>query len=258
MTQTSDITESQIQAQLELLRKLKQSGAAAKDCQTAATETFDIWGPAAERLNLKSLQHEMLDLAVELAFPEDYRNLKKLLLESEIMCETLFKTFCLPLRAMLDDLGIEYEIIYRMKSVYSIWRKMRVQNKEFDDMYDLFAVRIIYKTPSESTALSSCPTLESDPKVLQIKQQTLSEMNCEKLCCWRIYSVITALYRIQTDRVKNWIDSPKESGYQALHLTVMGPDCNWIEVQIRSQRMDEIAEHGEANHAKYKGEYATM
>ncbi len=108
-------------------------------------DTLDNLAPEAERMGLSALQHDMQDLAIKVGFPDDYRQIKSLLTESEAMCEIVFKTFTLPIKAMLDAIGLEYELEYRMKSVYSIWRKMRNDHKTFDDVYDLFASRIVYK-----------------------------------------------------------------------------------------------------------------
>ena len=220
-------------------------------------EVMEHWAPEAEKLGLEHLQKELLDKAVKIGYPEDYDNLKTLLIESEAMCENVFKTFALPIRAMLDDLGIEYEFLYRMKSVYSIWREMRIDHKQFDDVYDLFATRIVYKVPgSEPASLMEENCVDCLDEVKAVKDSFCRDIDLEKFYCWRIYNVISMLFRIHPDRIKNWITYPKPSGYQALQLTVMGPDCNWIELQIRSERMNYEAEYGIAAHWKYKAETA--
>lgn len=224
------------------------------DKQQLADEVMENLAPEAERLGLGTLQYAMLNLAVKIGYPEDYSRLKQLLQDSEAMCEIVFKTFALPIKAMLDDAGIEYSFIYRMKSVYSIWRKMRIDHKHFDDVYDLFATRIVYKVPESATPLTSPNSLDALPEVAADKEQLNKEVNMEQLICWRIYNILSMLYRIHPDRIKNWITKPKPSGYQALQMTVMGPDCNWIEIQIRSERMDYEAEYGAAAHWKYKAE----
>lgn len=226
-------------------------------CRQLVDDVMERWAPEAERLGLASTQKELLELAVKVGYPDDYRRLKNLLQESEAMCENVFKTFALPIRAMLDDLGIEYTFLYRMKSVYSIWRKMRIDKKHFDDVYDLFATRIVYKVPDSAPSPLAAPNLLDDiPGMDRVRRATAEDMNLEQFYCWRIYNVLSMLYRIHPDRIKNWITHPKPSGYQALQLTVMGPDCNWIEIQIRSERMDYEAEHGAAAHWKYKAETA--
>lgn len=241
---------------LELLRSIKKNGASQDVIKDACDKAMDTWGPIAERLGMSKIQHEMLDLAVELGYPEDYKELKKLLQDSEAMCENVFKTFALPIHAMLDELGIEYTFKYRMKSIYSIWRKMRVDNKQFDDVYDLFATRIVYKPKDTITPLSKPNNIDNDKDINTVVNDTLSNMDPEIVYCWRIYTIISSLYRIHPDRIRNWITHPKPSGYQALQLTVMGPDCNWIEIQVRSERMDYEAEYGSANHWLYKKETA--
>lgn len=253
----TDNTEEQIRGimhHLELMRQMKEQKVSAEDARSACDEAMETWGPIAERLGLSKEQHEMLDIAVEMGYPEDYKELKRLLMESEIMCENVFATFSLPIKAMLDDLGIEYTFQCRMKSVYSTWRKMRVDQKTFDDVYDLFATRIVYKPLKQIEPLVSENEIDAEQGVSAVKADTLEAMDAENATCWRIYTVISTLYRIHPERIKNWITHPKPSGYQALQLTVMGPDCNWIELQIRSERMDYEAEHGSASHWLYKQE----
>lgn len=251
--------DNEIQQHLEQMRLWDKQGVKpCDDTEAYIKDILDRWAPMAEELGLSKEQSELQDLAVKLGYPEDYKTLKKLLIESEMTCEMVFRTFALPIRAMLDDLGLEYDFKYRMKSVYSIWRKMRVDNKRFDDVYDLFAARIVYK-PQQPKPLPRCPKNEVDtlPEAVPAIVQTLSDMDAERFTCWRIYTIISMLYRIHPERIKNWISNPKPSGYQALQLTVMGPDCNWVEIQIRSERMDYEAEEGVAAHWKYKREKTT-
>lgn len=251
--------ENGIMLRLQEMQKWDAEGIApATDTEAYIKDILDRWAPMAEELGLSREQYELQELAVKLGYPEDYKSLKKLLLESEMMCEMVFRTFALPIRSMLDDIGIEYSFKYRMKSVYSIWRKMRVDNKRFDDVYDLFAARIVYK-PQQPQPLPMCTQNEVDtlPEASAVINQTLQDMDAERFTCWRIYTVISMLYRIHPDRIRNWISNPKPSGYQALQLTVMGPDCNWIEIQVRSERMDYEAEQGVAAHWKYKKETKT-
>ncbi|MGN0309935.1 MAG: hypothetical protein ACI4C3_05030 [Bacteroides sp.] len=253
MTEKDWIQQSQeVIAHLNLLKEMKQQGVGAAEALPACDAAMEKWGPLAEQLGMSHEQHEMLDLAVELGYPDDFRELKRLLLESEAMCENVFKTFALPIHSLLQDLGIEYSFKYRMKSIYSIWRKMRIAHREFDDVYDLFATRIVYKVKEEVAPIAVPNAIDAVPGVADIKAQTLQQMDLEKLYCWRIYTVISSLYRIHPDRIRDWITYPKPSGYKALQLTVMGPDCNWIEIQIRSERMDYEAEHGAASHFLYK------
>jgi GTP pyrophosphokinase len=137
---------------------------------------------------------------------------------------------------IMKEHGLDVRTEIRYRKPYSIWRKMRIDHKEFDDVYDLFATRIVYKVP-ENIVLAE-------------------NVDVEKLYCFRIYNIIAMLYRIHPDRIKDWVTHPKPSGYQALQMTVMGPDCNWIEIQIRSERMDYEAEYGSAAHWLYKEETA--
>lgn len=204
--------------------------------QSLIDSVLDETVPMAERLGMHAEQTKMQDTCVRIGYPEDYKALKKLLSDSEVMCEVVFKTFKIPICAMLDDAGIEYDFQYRMKSVYSIWRKMRIDKKEFDDVYDLFGTRIVYKVPQNILLAEN--------------------VDVEKLYCYRIYNIIAMLYRVHPDRIKDWVAHPKPSGYQALQFTVMGPDCNWIEIQLRSERMDYEAEQGVAAHWLYKDETA--
>lgn len=230
------------------------------DAPSLITHILNDVAPLAEQLGLSREQHELQDLAIQLGYPDDYRRLKQLLLDSEMSCQMVFHTFTLPIRAMLDDMGIDYELKHRMKSVYSIWRKMRNDHKEFDDVYDLFAARIIYKPQDPITPLpfAAANAVDQEPAVAAVQQWQLSQLDAEQLTCWRIYTVIAMLYRIHPQRIRNWITHPKPSGYQALQLTVMGPDCNWVELQIRSERMDYEAEHGKAAHWLYKQESKAM
>lgn len=250
-------TVSEIQSRLDTLRCWEECGIP-EGCNPDAyiSDVLERWAPAAEELGLFAEQSELQELSMKLGHPEDYRYLKKLLQEAEMSCDMVFRAFALPIRAMLDELGIEYNFEYRMKSVYSIWRKMRVDNKEFDDVYDLFATRIIFKPKPVADLLPHIVrnAVDSNPEACSVRDWQLAEMDAEHFYCWRIYCVISSLYRIHPDRVKDWITCPKPSGYQALQLTVMGPDFNWIEIQIRSERMHYEAEYGEAAHWKYKKE----
>ena len=249
--------QDEIVRRLEQMRKWDCDGIPSDiDIDNYVCGILEKWAPMAEELGMFQEQAELQELSMRLGHPEDYRNLKKLLQESEMSCEMVFRTFALPIRAMLDELGIEYEFKYRMKSVYSIWRKMRVDNKCFDDVFDLFATRIIYKPkPIVDLLPNYVPnSVDNNPDAAIVKDWQISRMDPEIFYCWRIYTVISTLYRIHPDRIKDWITHPKESGYQALQLTVMGPDYNWLEIQIRSERMDYEAEHGIAAHWKYKQE----
>ncbi|MBO5720618.1 MAG: bifunctional (p)ppGpp synthetase/guanosine-3',5'-bis(diphosphate) 3'-pyrophosphohydrolase [Bacteroidales bacterium] len=190
-----------------------------------AGETLYIYAPLAHRLGLFEIKTELEDLSFKYENPDIYNEIKQKIAATESERETEFKNFAVPIVKKLDELGIDYEIKARIKSVYSIWKKMENKHIPFEEVYDLYAVRIIFN-----------PKREED----------------EKRECWEIYSIITDIYRPHPDRIRDWISRPKANGYQALHLTVMGKDGNWVEVQIRSKKMDEIAERGFAAHWKYK------
>ncbi|MGI6074037.1 MAG: RelA/SpoT family protein [Fermentimonas sp.] len=190
-----------------------------------AGETLYIYAPLAHRLGLFAIKTELEELAFKHEHPETYEDLSRRIQETAPERNKIYENFAIPVVAALDKMGIEYEMKARVKSVYSIWNKMQKKNIEFSEVYDLFAVRIVFKV-----------TPEMD----------------EKKQCWDIYSAITDIYKLRPDRIRDWISHPKANGYQALHLTVMGPDGKWIEIQIRSSRMDDIAEKGFAAHWKYK------
>lgn len=190
-----------------------------------AGETLYIYAPLAHRLGLFSIKSELEDLSFKYENPKIYEEISLKIAESEEIRQKAFKTFSLPIVKRMDERGIKYEIKARIKSVYSIWKKMDAKNIPFEEVYDLYAVRIIF-----------------DPK----------RDEDEKRECWEIYSIITDIYRLHPDRIRDWVSRPKANGYQALHVTVMGSDGNWVEVQIRSRKMDEIAERGFAAHWKYK------
>ncbi len=188
-------------------------------------ETIYLFAPLAYRLGLFSIKSELEDLCMKYRFPQQYAEITQKLQESEASRREYIDKFCAPIRAALNRDNFNYEISGRVKSVYSIWSKMQRKQIPFEEIYDLFAIRIVFKPlpfPSEKTQ------------------------------CWQIYSTITDLYTPKPDRLRDWISMPKANGYEALHSTVMGPDGVWVEVQIRTQRMEDIAERGFAAHWKYK------
>lgn len=190
-----------------------------------AGETLYIYAPLAHRLGLFAIKTELEDLSFKHEHPDVYHEIERKIAESEARRSAVYSDFSEPIKHKLNELGIEYDAKARLKSIYSIWRKMETKHLPFEEVYDLYAMRIIFKCDDPSK---------------------------EKAICWQIYSAITDLYQLHPARTRDWIVTPKANGYQALHLTVMGPDGNWIEVQIRSERMDEIAEKGFAAHWKYK------
>ena len=190
-----------------------------------AGETLYLYAPLAHRLGLFSIKTELEDLSFKYEHPQEYEFVQQKLKASEESRNMLFEHFAIPVDKKLKDMGLNYEMKARVKSAYSIWNKMESKGITFEDIYDLYAVRIIF---------DPLPGVD------------------EKNMCWDIYSAITDIYRIRPDRIRDWVSRPKANGYQALHLTVMGPDGQWVEIQIRSRRMDDIAEKGFAAHWKYK------
>lgn len=190
-----------------------------------AGETLYIYAPLAHRLGLFAIKTELEDLSFKYEHPAAYQRISEQIKASEAKRSAVYNDFSAPVKERLDKMDLKYEAKARMKSVFSIWNKMETKHIPFEEVYDLYAMRIIFEC--------------NDPAK-------------EKTICWNIYSAITDLYRLHPDRTRDWVSIPKANGYQALHLTVMGPDGNWIEVQIRSRRMDDIAEKGFAAHWKYK------
>ena len=188
-------------------------------------ETLYIYAPLAHRLGLFAIKTELEELCFKYEHPEAFADLSRKIEETAPERNKIYEHFAVPVVKALDKMGITYEMRARVKSVYSIWNKMQNKGIEFNEVYDLFAVRIIFE---------------------------INDGIDEKKQCWDIYSAITDIYKLRPDRIRDWVSHPKANGYQALHLTVMGPDGKWIEIQIRSRRMDDIAEKGFAAHWKYK------
>jgi len=189
-----------------------------------ASETMYLYAPLAHRLGLYAIKTELEDLALKYTESETYREIKYKLQETKEQRNRYIRSFVKPIKLELDNLDLEFEIKGRPKSIFSILSKMRKQQVDFEQVYDLFAVRIIVDSPPKS----------------------------EKSDCWNVYSIVTSIYRPNPDRLRDWISNPKSNGYESLHTTVMGPKGKWVEVQIRSKRMDEIAEKGYAAHWRYK------
>ena len=190
-----------------------------------AGETLYIYAPLAHRLGLNKIKTELEDLSFKYEHPEEYARIEEKLKETKAEREELFNEFTAPIRAKLDKMGIKYRILARIKSPYSIWNKMQTKHIPFEEIYDLLAVRIIF-----------------DPSDLEVEPQE----------CFGIYVAISKIYKPHPDRLRDWVNHPKSNGYQALHVTLMSNKGQWIEVQIRSERMNDIAEQGFAAHWKYK------
>jgi len=189
-----------------------------------ASETLYIYAPLAHRIGLYSIKTELEDLSLKYTEPEVYNDILQKIRESKQEQDAYIDAFTKVIKDSLDQEQLEYTIKGRPKSIYSIWRKIKTQNISFDEVFDKFAVRIIYK----------------------------GDLANEKFLAWKIYSIVTDHFRPNPIRLRDWISSPKSTGYEALHITVMGPKGRWVEVQIRSERMNEIAEKGYAAHYKYK------
>lgn len=190
-----------------------------------AGETLYIYAPLANRLGLNSIKSELENLSFRYEHPEEYAFIEQKLAASEAERNTIFDEFTAPIRTQLDQMGINYSIKARIKTPYSIWHKMQTKHVVFEDIYDILAVRIVFQSDEPEKELQNC---------------------------FNIYAGITKLYASHPQRLRDWVSRPKANGYQALHTTLMSNRGEWIEVQIRSQRMDEIAEKGFAAHWKYK------
>ena len=208
------------------LHNMRTLGAMPRNKQIKITsETIYLFVPLAYRLGLHAIKSELEDLCMKYRFPEEYEEIRRKIDATKTKREEYIERFIAPIREVLDRNKFQYEISARVKSIYSIWNKMRRKEIPFEEVYDLFAIRIVFKTlpfPSEKTQ------------------------------CWQVYSCVTDIYTPKPDRLRDWISIPKSNGYEALHSTVMGPEGTWVEVQVRTERMDDIAERGFAAHWKYK------
>lgn len=191
-----------------------------------SSETVYLYAPLAHRLGLYMIKSELEDLSMKYMEPVTYKFIAQQLNEKKAERENFIKGFIAPIKEILNEQGLEADVYGRPKSIHSIWSKMRKKNIPFDEVYDLFAIRIILNSKPEN----------------------------EKADCWKAYSIVTDLYHPNPDRLRDWISSPRANGYESLHTTVMGPRGQWVEVQIRTNRMNEIAEKGFAAHWKYKEE----
>ncbi len=191
-----------------------------------ASETLFIYAPLAHRLGLYNIKTELEDLGLKYTETEEYQNILDKIEKSKEEQQRYIELFCDKVKVLLDKEGLEYELTGRPKSVYSIRKKMIKQDIPFEKVYDRFAIRIVFK----------------------------SDIKHEKFNAWKIYSIITDVFTPNSTRLRDWITNPKSTGYEALHITVMGPEGKWVEIQIRSKKMNEIAERGYAAHYKYKNQ----
>ncbi|MBI2966627.1 MAG: bifunctional (p)ppGpp synthetase/guanosine-3',5'-bis(diphosphate) 3'-pyrophosphohydrolase [Bacteroidetes bacterium] len=208
------------------LHNMRTLAAMAHDKQLKiASETLYLYAPIAHRLGFYAIKSEMEDLSMKISEPVLYRDIEDKLEKTKAVRNRFISQFIIPLKNALEEQGIHAEIFGRPKSVFSIWNKMRNKNVPVEEVYDVFAIRIIIDDAA---------------------------FDQEKAFCWRVYSVVTDFYRPNPSRLRDWISTPKANGYEALHTTVMSPTGKWVEVQIRTRRMDDIAEKGLAAHYKYK------
>ena len=190
-----------------------------------AEEASYLYAPLAHKLGLYQLKSELEDLSLKYLEHDAYYMIKDKLNETKSAREAYISQFIEPVKQRLESAGLRFHIKGRTKSIHSIWQKMKKQRCNFEGIYDLFAIRIIIDSPEEK----------------------------EKMQCWQAYSIVTDMYQPNPKRLRDWLSVPKSNGYESLHITVLGPEAKWVEVQIRTERMDEVAEHGLAAHWRYKG-----
>jgi GTP diphosphokinase / guanosine-3',5'-bis(diphosphate) 3'-diphosphatase len=204
-----------------------------------AHETSYIYAPLAHRLGLYAFKTEFQDLCLKITHRDEYDEIANWLNQTRKDRNTYIDTFIKPISTELEGNGINFRIVGRPKSIYSIWNKIKTKHVVFEEIYDLFAIRIIIDAPVNES--------------LKSPQREMEQSNREKGACWQAYSIVTSVHTPIPDRLKDWITIPKSNGYESLHTTVIGDGGRYVEVQIRSERMDDIAERGYAAHWKYKG-----
>lgn len=224
MEDSNKVLYSILNERLELLRQLDAEGDSDRR-RHIARETQMLHAPMAHRLGLYQIKTEMEDLALKFLEYDTYKYIAHALNAKKAEREEYIARFIAPLEKKLSDAGFKFTIKGRPKSIHSIYHKMQAQHCDVDKIYDLFAIRIILDSPLET----------------------------EKSDCWQVYSLITDIFTPNPKRLRDWLSVPKENGYESLHTTVLGPDQRWVEVQIRTKRMDEVAEQGVAAHWSYKG-----
>ena len=212
---------------LHVMRNLKSYSP--EDQKRISDETTSLYAPLAHRLGLYNINSELLDIALKYTNPKAYNYVAGRLKDSEKERESFVTTLVKPIQEKLLARGFSFHMKERTKSINSIWNKMQKKKVTFDEVYDIFAIRVI---------------LDSKPEM-------------EKSDCWQVYSIVTEEYQANPERMRDWITVPKSNGYESLHATVLGPHGKWVEIQIRSKRMDEVAEKGLAAHWKYKGDHAS-
>jgi len=224
LSQADDVRVILISLAEKLLMLREIATLPAENQQQLCRELRVLYAPLAHRLGLYNIKTEMEETAMKYLDNEVYKNIASLLNDNKAKREAYIKTFIAPIDKELNLQGFKYEIKGRPKSIHSIWNKLKKNKGNFEQIYDLFAIRIIIDCPLDQ----------------------------EKTECWSVYSVVSDIYRPNPKRLRDWISAPKKSGYESLHITVVGPDNKWVEVQIRTKRMDEVAEKGHAAHWRYK------
>jgi len=208
--------------QLQDMRNLENLPVALQ--QRFSIDSWHLYAPLAHRLGLYKINSELLDLSLKYLHAEDYRHIVEKLQETTVERANFVSAFVKPIEKKLKVRGFDFEMKARTKSIFSIWNKMKKQEVDFHEVYDLFAIRVILNSKPEN----------------------------EKAECWQVFSVVTEEYLSNPERLRDWITFPKSNGYESLHTTVLGPDKKWVEVQIRTRRMDDVAENGLASHWRYK------
>lgn len=211
---------------VNVMRQIKDSGND-EDRLKVANEAAYLYAPLAHKLGLYKLKSELEDLSLKYTQRETYYYIKDKLNETKASRDEYIAAFIEPIQQKVAEAGLKFDIKGRTKSIHSIWNKIQKQKTPFEGIYDLFAIRII---------------LDSEPEPAREKQE-----------CWQVYSIVTDMYQPNPKRLRDWLSIPKSNGYESLHITVMGPEGKWVEVQIRTRRMDEVAERGLAAHWRYKG-----
>lgn len=204
-----------------MMRQLKEKPSSMKEVEEAAY----LYAPLAHKLGLYRLKSELEDLSLKFLEHDAYYHIKEKLNATKQARDQYVENFIEPIKKRLKEAGIKFHIKGRTKSIHSIWQKMKKQNCAFEGIYDLFAIRVIIDAPEDK----------------------------EKMLCWQAYSIVTDMYQPNPKRLRDWLSVPKSNGYESLHITVIGPEQKWVEVQIRTERMDDIAERGVAAHWRYKG-----
>lgn len=218
-----------IVSRLNVMRQIKDTPNREAQ-QRVAVEASYLYAPLAHKLGLYKLKSELEDLSLKYLETEAYYHIKEKLNATKAARDSYIKRFVTPLEQKLREAGLRFTLKGRTKSIHSIWQKMKKQKVDVDGVYDLFAIRII---------------LDSAPEK-------------EKMDCWQVFSIVTDMYQSNPKRMRDWLSMPKSNGYESLHITVLGPEQKWVEVQIRTERMDDVAEHGLAAHWRYKGVKGTQ